>query len=409
MSPNYQRGGGDICDGSAALDATTMTPATERICIVGSGNWGSAIATILGRNAARLPWCHDEVRMWVFEETVTLPEDGAAPAKLSEVINARHENVKYLPGVKLPPNVRAVPDLAEACRDATLLIFVLPHQFLPRLLPVIAKGAHPAARGVSLIKGLDFDPTTGLPVLISAAIAEAMGPGFRCGVLMGANIASEVARRRVCESTLAADFGDADTNARTLALFHEPPHFRVTRIADVAGAEACGALKNVVALGAGFVDGLEMGGNAKAALLRVGLLEMRAFCARFFTGVAPDTFLESCGVADLVTTCYGGRNRRCAEAFARACAGGRGKGSAACAARWGEIERAMLSGQKLQGTLAAQEVYALLERRGLLDSFPLFRTIYEIAFTEKPVERIADGIYVKPPAPQQETAIFSKL
>lgn len=178
----------------------------------------------------------------------------------------------------------------------------------------------------------------------------------------------------------------------------------MTRIDAVAGAEAAGALKNVVAIGAGFVDRLGLGGNAKAALLRVGLLEMRAFCALFFEGVSSGTFLESCGVADLITTCYGGRNRRCAEAFARACAGASAsKEPAACEARWNEIERAQLGGQKLQGTLAAREVHALLKSRGLLDSFPLFRTIYEIAFTAKPVERIAYGIYVN------TSALNSKL
>lgn len=90
--------------------------------------------------------------MWVYEEMVEGP-DGTTQ-KLTEVINTRHENVKYLPGIPLPPNVVAVADLAEACRDATLLIFVLPHQFLPKLLPVIRENAHPSCRGVSLIKGL---------------------------------------------------------------------------------------------------------------------------------------------------------------------------------------------------------------------------------------------------------------
>jgi len=91
--------------------------------------------------------------MWVYEEMVECPVDGSQK-KLTEVINTHHENVKYLPGIKLPENIVAVPDLAEACKDATLLIFVLPHQFLPKLLPAIREAAHPNCRGVSLIKGL---------------------------------------------------------------------------------------------------------------------------------------------------------------------------------------------------------------------------------------------------------------
>lgn len=124
----------------------------EKVCIVGSGNWGSAIATLVGRNCERLPNCDSKVNMWVFEEMVET-EDGTM-RKLTEVINSRHENTKYLPGIPLPSNIVAVSDLSEACKDSTLLIFVLPHQFLPRLLPTIRASAHPSCRGVSLIKGL---------------------------------------------------------------------------------------------------------------------------------------------------------------------------------------------------------------------------------------------------------------
>ena len=90
--------------------------------------------------------------MWVYEEMVT--DANGSERKLTEIINTTHENVKYLPGHTLPMNVVACPDLAEACQGATLLIFVLPHQFLPKLLPVIKSNAHPSCRGVSLIKGL---------------------------------------------------------------------------------------------------------------------------------------------------------------------------------------------------------------------------------------------------------------
>ena len=125
----------------------------DKVCIIGSGNWGSAIATIVGRNCEGLPFYQNRVNMWVFEEMVTLPGE-EEPRKLTQVINETHENVKYLPGIKLPTNVIAVADLAEACKDATLLIFVLPHQFRPRLLPTIREASHPSCRGVSLIKGI---------------------------------------------------------------------------------------------------------------------------------------------------------------------------------------------------------------------------------------------------------------
>jgi glycerol-3-phosphate dehydrogenase (NAD+) len=92
-----------------------------RVCLVGSGNWGSAIARIVGENVKAFDEFDETVSMWVYEEMI----EGR---KLSEIINTEHENVKYLKGYKIPENVVAVPDVLEAVKGAHILVFVMPHQ-----------------------------------------------------------------------------------------------------------------------------------------------------------------------------------------------------------------------------------------------------------------------------------------
>jgi glycerol-3-phosphate dehydrogenase (NAD+) len=120
----------------------------ERVCILGSGNWGSAIATIIGRNVLKDSRFEKQVRMWVHEESIN-------GKLLSEIINETHINVKYLSGITLPDNILAVPDLITACRDATLLVFVLPHQFVKNTCKLLKPIVNPSTtRAVSLIKGI---------------------------------------------------------------------------------------------------------------------------------------------------------------------------------------------------------------------------------------------------------------
>ncbi|KAL4193545.1 hypothetical protein AMTRI_Chr06g200070 [Amborella trichopoda] len=328
----------------------------ERVAVIGSGNWGSVASKLIASNTAKLSSFHDEVRMWVFEETLPSGE------KLSEVINRENENVKYLPGVKLGKNVVADPDLVNTVKDATMLVFVTPHQFMEGICKRLIGKVRPDAQAISLIKGMEVKKEG--PCMISTLITQLLH--INCSVLMGANIANEIAQEKFSEATVG--YREDEETALKWVLLFSTPYFLVTPVQDVEGVELCGTLKNVVALAAGFVDGLEMGNNTKAAIMRIGLREMRAFSKLMFPSVKNNTFFESCGVADLITTCLGGRNRKVAEAFAK----NNGKRS------FDELEAEMLQGQKLQGVSTAREVYEVLSHRGWQELFPLFTTVYEI-------------------------------
>jgi len=339
-----------------------------KVCCVGSGNWGSAIARIAGQNAAKHDCFNTTLNMWTFEEMI----EGK---KLTEIINETHENVKYLPGIKLPENVVAVPDLVEAARDADLFIFVIPHQFIGRTCKTLKDAGviKPTARGITLIKGIETGGERGMR-LISEIITEEL-PGMRVSALMGANIAKEVALDHFCETSIGCE--NNDDGALFKKLF-DTPNFRCTVVNDPKTVEICGALKNIVATGAGFCDGLGLGDNTKAAVIRLGLKEMIKFSKLFFGDVTQDsTFFESCGVADLVTTCYGGRNRKCAEEYART-----GKSLE-------EIEIEILNGQKLQGPPTAAEVQIVLKAKGVSnpeEEYPLFTAIDQICYHGKDVK-----------------------
>merc|ERR1711988_441811 len=354
---------------SAGLMTIGRRGFSEKIAMVGSGNFGSALVRILGRNAMRHDIFDNEVRMWVFEEMI----DGKP---LTQIINETHENVKYLKGAKFTPNVVADPDISSAVAGATMICFCLPHQFLKPMVPKIVASVAPGAKCLSAIKGIDFDDK-GI-VLISDIIRTELNAD--CSVLMGANVANDMASDQFCETTIG--YKDT-TNGILFQKAFDCPALKVGIVQDTVGVELCGALKNIVAIGAGFCDGLGYGGNTKAAIIRIGLKEMKKFCNMFYTGIEDDTFLESCGVADLITTCFGGRNRKCAEAYAKA-----GKSKSL-----DEIEAELLGGQNLQGTLTAKEVNHVLKMKGLEHEFPFFTTVYKISYEDTPLEAITTTPY----------------
>lgn len=362
-------------------ESTTSLAAADhpfKVTVIGSGNWGTTIAKVVAENTALNPQLFARrVDMWVFDEDIK-------GEKLTEIINTRHENVKYLPGIELPENLHANPDLIDSVKDVDIIVFNIPHQFLPRIVQQLKGHVDRKVRAISCLKGFEVG-VKGVQ-LLSTYVTEELG--IECGALSGANLAPEVAKEHWSETTVAyhipEDFrGEGhDVDHKVLkALFHRP-YFHVSVIEDVAGISIAGALKNVVALGCGFVEGLGWGNNAAAAIQRVGLGEIIKFGKMFFPESKVETYYqESAGVADLITTCSGGRNVRVAKAMAK-----NPDKSAE------DVEKELLNGQSAQGLITCKEVHEWLERCNHLDDFPLFEAVYQIVYNNVPMDKLPDMI-----------------
>jgi glycerol-3-phosphate dehydrogenase (NAD+) len=217
-------------------------PYKSKVAVIGSGNWGTAVARRIAMNIKKNDLFESKgVKMWVFEEEVN-------NRLLSDVINQDHVNPKYLPNVELPENVVACTDLVETCADADVLLFVVPHQFLPGVLKSLKGNVKSTAIGVSLIKGIQFSSEG--PILLTELVKNELGL-LSTAAVMGANVASDVAGDAFVEATVGA----IDINvAKTVAALFESPEFQTEVCTDQSTVELCGALKNIIAIGAGTLS-----------------------------------------------------------------------------------------------------------------------------------------------------------
>ncbi|KAL7677114.1 hypothetical protein ACOME3_003360 [Neoechinorhynchus agilis] len=351
-----------------SVSTTVVLFAMLSVSVIGGGNWGTAIARIAAQNVKRFAETFKQtVRMYVYDEI----HDNR---RLSDIINEDHENPKYLPGFKIPDNVVAMTDLVDVARQSDIFIIVIPHQFLVRQCEVLKHAVKPNSFAVSLCKGF-LTTDDGSVNLISHYIEQTLK--IPCHVLMGASIANEVAAEKFCESTIGCAHHD---HAALLQQLFETNYFRLSTTTSTQVAELCGALKNIVAVAVGFVDGLGYGDNTKAAIIRIGFVEMVNLAKLMFPDHDTSVFLESCGIADLVATCYGGRNRLVASAFVKQ------KKSIE------QLEAEMLNGQKLQGPSTAKEVITLLKEREAVSRYPLFVAVYEICYEARPANTLFDSL-----------------
>ena len=321
------------------------------VTVVGGGSWGTALAG----HCVRIGHV---VRLWVREPEV------------AEAINEKRENPLYLPGVTLPPGILAGLDLATALEAAELVLMVVPSQFCRAAYRDLGRRAPAGAVLVSATKGIETETLRRM-----TEVARDEAPDHPLAVLSGPSFALEVAREQPTAVVAAsAEASVAESVQRALS----SRTFRVYSSDDVVGVELAGALKNVIAIAAGVVDGLGYGHNTVAALITRGLAEMTRLAVAM--GGRPDTFSGLAGLGDLVLTCTGGlsRNRRVGQAL------GAGK----------TLEEALretaMVAEGVRTTLAA---CALAERAGI--EMPIAEQMREVLYRGKPPRTAVDGLMLR--------------
>jgi glycerol-3-phosphate dehydrogenase (NAD(P)+) len=244
--------------------------------IIGGGAWGTALAAVMAQ-------VHGRALIWARETQVV------------RAINEKHENTVFLPKIELAPSIKATSDLADMA-DCGALLLVTPAQHLRATLSALPETNAPL---ILCAKGIE----AGTQYLM-CEIAEEVRPGNPVAILSGPTFAHEVAAGKPTAITLATK---NEALGKSLLRQIAAPHFRPYWTGDVIGAEIGGAVKNVLAIGCGVVDGAGLGLNARAALIARGFAEMQRF--GLAKGGKPETLAGLSGLGDLVLTCSSENSR----------------------------------------------------------------------------------------------------
>lgn len=330
--------------------------AATRVTVLGDGGWGTCLSVLLANQG-------QQVTLW-----------GAFPQHIQELGRSR-QNLKFLPGVKIPSQVALTANLEEALGNPEVIVVAIPSQYLRQVLERVPKGPWQSAAVVSVVKGIE--PKTHLTM---SQLIRQLVPVKKLVVLSGPSISFEVARG-VPTTVVAAS--EEEALARQMQTLFTTEQFRVYTSRDVLGVELGGALKNVIAIACGVADGLGFGANTKAALVTRGLVEMaRLGCAM---KAKAETFSGLSGLGDLVTTCFSShsRNRQVGEQL--------GKGSAI-----GDITKKME--QVAEGVTTAQSAYELAQKYRV--EMPITTAVYQVLYEGKSPKETVRDLMLREPKPE---------
>ncbi|WP_182345719.1 NAD(P)H-dependent glycerol-3-phosphate dehydrogenase [Tomitella gaofuii] len=323
-----------------------------RVVVLGSGSWGTTVASLAAHNTRTTLWCRR-------------PE-------VAKEINGDRRNRQYLGERPLPDSLDATDDIEFAASQADVLVVGVPSSAVRATLTEVAPTLRAWVPVLSLVKGLE----AGSRMRPTQVVGECLR-GHPVGLLAGPNIASEIIDGMAAAAVIATQDEHVATALQPL---FAAPRFRVYRNTDVLGCELGGVLKNIVAIAAGMAEGLKVGDNTRAMVLARGLAEMMRLGEAM--GADPRTFMGLTGMGDLIATCMSpaSRNRRIGEALARGL-------SAAEAAK--EL------GQVAEGVKTAPIVMQLAEEYGI--DMPIAAEVEAVVAGRHTPEQAYAGLGTVPP------------
>lgn len=312
------------------------------ISVLGAGGWGTTLSIILHHNG-------HNVTLWEYKRHYT------------KVLNRSRENKIYLPGVKIPKEIIITHSLEESCKEKHMIVLAVPTQFIRGVVREIKKMDFHDTTFVSVAKGIEKDSMLTVSQVINDEIKN-LKPS-QIGVLSGPSHAEEVSRK-IPTAVVAASL-DRFTAEQIQTAFNTS-YFRVYSSTDILGVEYGGALKNVIAIGAGIVDGANFGDNTKALIMTRGIAEISRLGISL--GAKPETFSGLSGMGDLIVTCMSkhSRNRFIGEQV------GKGK----------KLKDVLKKMQMVaEGVETSRAVHLLAETNKIIT--PICSAVYQILFEEK--------------------------
>lgn len=326
------------------------------IAVIGDGGWGTTLAVLLSKKGF-------DVSLW-----------GAFPDYVKIVAQSR-ENVKFLPGTMIPPDVKITSSLKDALAGREMVVLAVPSQFMRDVLKKLKTEGLSGKRFVSVTKGIE----TSTLKRMSEVISECLGKQ-KLAVLSGPTIALEVANLSPTTAVVASDDPELAKDAQDAFM---TDRFRIYTSDDLLGVELGGSLKNIIAIASGALDGLGFGTNAKAALLTRGLVEMARLGSAM--GAKRETFYGLSGLGDLATTCVSqySRNRWFGEEI------GRGK-------KLKDILKE--TDMVVEGVATTKAAYELAKRYKV--DMPITTEIYKVLYENKDPKSAAHDLMTRSAKPE---------